>query len=364
MAETLSELMKFAQAWAPATLIAGMLMLLLGGHWLVEGSVQLARKLGIAPVLIGLTIVAFGTSAPELFFNLAAATGEGPALSFGNVIGSNIANLGLVIGIACFFVPIVIDRDIVRRDLPLLVGSTILLVILGWLPATRLAADEDAGIGVGMGMGFQRLDGLAFLAMFAVVLGLWYRAASRGGGTALGIEELEAVRAEVAVAGPPDPTRSYAAAITLIVIGLLGLVVGGKAAEIGAIGVARSLGIAEEVISLTIVAFATSLPEVVTMIIACRRGEADLAVGNVVGSNLFNVLFVLGTTSLVADVPIPRDGGSWDVAVMAGLTIGFVIFATTNGRRLLRWQSALMLVSYVAFIAWTAWTTIQSARGE
>lgn len=323
----LDAFLSFAERVAPLSFLVGVGLLLGCGHWLVEGAVSIARRLGMSTLLIGLTIVACGTSAPELFFNVAAALSGSGDLSFGNVVGSNIANLGLVLGVAAFVAPLAVHRSVLRRDLPMLIVASVMLCGLAWLPASR---PESAA------HGFSRLDGVVFLVGFVLVLGTWAASAMRPGAEVpVDLEEVESTS-----------ERSLVAASALFVAGLAGLVAGGKAAEIGAVGIAEWAGLSPALIGLTIVAVATSLPEVATLVIAVRKGHTDLAVGNVVGSNLFNILFVLGATSLAGDVVLPRHG-AWDLAVMMALTIGLWPLAASNGRQVMRWQCGLLLVAWV-----------------
>ncbi len=329
----LDAFLDLAARLAPLSFIVGVLMLLAGGHWLVEGSVAIARRLGMSTLLIGLTIVACGTSAPELFFNVAAAISGQGDLSFGNVVGSNIANLGLVLGAAAFVAPLAVHRSVLRRDLPILLAASALLPLLAWLPASRPGPDNS---------GFGWIDGIILLACFLGVLGAWIVSALRGGA------EVPVDVSEVDQA----PERSLGVAAGLFAAGLAMLVIGGKGAEIGATGIAEAAGLSPGVIGLTIVAVATSLPEVVTSVVAVRRGHADLAVGNVVGSNLFNILFVLGTTTLFGTVRVP-EGGWTDLTVMLVLTALLVPFAATNGRQVLRWQGAVLLTGWAAAMAWS-----------
>ncbi|MHC4810131.1 MAG: calcium/sodium antiporter [Planctomycetota bacterium] len=329
----LDAFLDLAARLAPLSFLVGVVMLLAGGHWLVEGSVAIARRLGMSTLLIGLTIVACGTSAPELFFNVAAAISGQGDLSFGNVVGSNIANLGLVLGAAAFVAPLAVHRSVLRRDLPILLVASALLPLLAWLPASRPGPNDS---------GFGWIDGIILLACFIGVLGAWIISAIRGGAEVpVDVSEVD-----------QTPERPLGVASLLFAAGLATLIVGGKGAEIGATGIARAAGLSPGVIGLTIVAVATSLPEVVTSVVAVRRGHADLAVGNVVGSNLFNILFVLGTTTLFGTVQVPA-GGWTDLTVMLVLTGLLVPFAATNGRQVLRWQGAVLLTGWAAAMAWS-----------
>lgn len=328
----LQSAIELAERMPPLTFLAGVVCLLLGGHWLVEGSVSIARRLGMSTLLIGLTIVACGTSAPELFFNVSAALSGSGDLSFGNVVGSNIANIGLVLGVAAFLTPLAVHGSVIRRDLPLLLVASVAMLVLALLGFTRIATEDGSGAA-----GYTRIDGLIMFAGFLGVIALWAWSAIRG-------------RAEVPVDVDEAAPRPIAMAASLFFLGLTGLVAGGRLAEIGAVGIAESLNLSPALIGLTIVAIATSLPEVVTAVIAARKGHADLAVGNVVGSNLFNILFVLGATATVGDVPLPGGRGWIDLGVMLGMTVLLIAFAMSNGRQVLRWQSFTLLAAWLAFM--------------
>ncbi len=327
----------------PITLIAGIVLLLLGGNWLVDGSVSIARRIGWSTLLIGLTIVAFGTSSPELAFNLTAAINGNGGLSFGNVVGSNIANIALVLGLAALVSPLVVHGQVVKKELPLLIIVSCLMVLLAWLPATRIQGDEGAAAG------FTRIDGLMMLGGFAIFTWLWYRMGKQDRSDPMTAEAEQEAREE----GP----ASLGVAILLFVLGLVLLVVGGKLTEMGAVGIAEWWGFSQSLIGLTVVAVATSLPEVTTSMIACRKGHADLAVGNVVGSNLFNILLVLGATAAVAPVAVPADveflslgRGWWDLFVMLGLTLVLLPIAMTNQRRIMKMEGVFFLVCYFGYM--------------
>ena len=321
-------------------LAAGMLLLLGGGHWLVEGAAAVARRVGLSTVFVGLTIVAFGTSAPELFFNVIAAASGSAGLSFGNVVGSNIANIALVLGLAALIRPLVVHSRVVRIELPQLIVVSTALVLLAWLPPTRVPVEDGSPLA-----GFTRGDGIALLVGFLIFATLCVKAGMH-------IEE-DPLGAEVEAETAALPDRPLFLAILMIVGGLAALTLGGKVAETGAIGVAIDFGVPPEVVGLTIVAFATSLPEVITSIIAVRRGHTDLAVGNVVGSNLFNILLVLGATTTIADVPLPATWGWWDLGIMLAVTLLLVPMVALSGRRLARWHGLFLLACYATYIAFT-----------
>jgi cation:H+ antiporter len=322
------------------TLITGMGLLLLGGKWLVDGSVTIARRLGMSTLLIGLTIVAFGTSAPELAFNLTAALKGNGDLSFGNVVGSNIANIGLVLGLSACLAPLMVNSRVLRVELPLLIGISVMMVALGLLSMRTLATPLQHPYA------YDRLDGSILIGVFVLFLLFWYRMGQKQRKDPLITEAVE-------LAGANESRGNLLLAGILFLLGLGGLVIGGNLAERGAVTVATLLGLSEAVIGLTIVAIATSLPELVTSIIACRKGHADLAVGNVVGSNLFNILLVLGLTGTIATVDVPTPWGFYDLGAMLIITMVLLPIAASNQRRIVRTEGAILLACYIAYMAFT-----------
>ncbi len=316
-------------------LALGLGLLLGGGHALVTGASALARRLGVSPLLIGLTVVAFGTSAPELAVSLDAALAGRGGIAFGNVFGSNLANIGLILGIGALVRPLVIGSGILVREIPLMLLATVAAVVLALDPWLR---DAPAV--------FDRADGVMLLLLFALFL---YMAV---GDVLRGRADDALVRAAGAPPLLPIPKGERVGRnVVLIVAGLAGLFFGGDLTVDSATSIARALGVTEAVIGLTIVAVGTSLPELVASVIAASRGETDLAVGNVVGSNLFNLLFILGTTAAVAPVPVPA-GGVWDLAAVTLITVALLPLAVTHGRRLVRWEGAALLLGWVAYGLW------------
>lgn len=304
-------------------LLVGIALLYFGGESLVRGAVRLARSLGISPLVIGLTIVAFGTSSPELFANLAAVLGGTPELAFGNIVGSNVANVALILGLSAVVAPILVRSVVVRREVPVMLLASFALV--------------PVFLGGVMG----RLEG----AVFVLLLSTYLWRLLRGG-------ERPAVEAEFAVEyGDGRRGRSDATSWVLVVAGL-GLLAGGaQLLVLGATAIARSWGVPELVIGLTVVAVGTSLPELVTSVVAAAKGEPDIALGNVVGSNVFNVLGILGVSALVRPLPLPADGGWRDILVMIGFSV-VLLPMLVSGLRLARFEGALLLLGYVGYLVW------------
>jgi len=311
-----------------ALFVVGLGLLIAGGEALVKGAGRIALSFGISPIVIGLTVVAFGTSAPELAVSVGASFSGAPDLIIGNVVGSNIYNILLIIGLSALIAPLIVGRQLVRREVPLMVAASLGTILLAL----------DGSIG--------RLDGLLLFGSLLVWLGFLLRE-SRG------IERTEAHDAAEVSTARRDRIRSLA----YIVAGLLMLVVGARWLVDGAVSVASALGLSDLVIGLTVVAIGTSLPELATSIIATVRGERDIAVGNIVGSNVFNLLAVLGLSALIAgEVPVAQGALTFDLPVMAAVAVACLpIFFT--GYRIARWEGVLFLgygVGYTVYLLATA----------
>ena len=322
---------------AAILLVAGLALLMLGGHWVVDGSVRIAERLGISTLIIGLTVVAFGTSAPELALNIIAALSGSSKLSFGNVIGSNIANIGLVIGISAVILPLYVTSKVLRREMPLMVLATVLTICLG---ALGLVLPGTGGFA-----GFGWIQGLVLTLCFVFCAILWVR-------QGLGDRKDKLVEEARNLVSQDEPASIWPG-FWLCLLGLLALIIGGKLTETGAVGLAQWWGLSDELIGLTIVAVATSLPEISTSLTALKRNQPDLAVGNVVGSNLFNLLLVLGVTAFAGVVPIPMPFGWWDLGAMLVFTIILVPIAISGPARITRAEGITLLVMYAAYITWS-----------
>ena len=309
--------------------IAGLVFLILGAELLVRGSSRLAASFGVSPLVIGLTVVGFGTSAPELAVCLDAALTGNADIALGNVVGSNIFNVLFILGVSALIAPLWVSQRLVRLDVPLMIGGSLLLV--------GMALDGKVG----------RLEGGLLFAGILTYLGLCIR---------LSRAETDSVKEEYALAyGPRKPASmaQRARLVVLVLVGLVLLVLGARWLVAGAVSLARVLGLSELIIGLTIVAAGTSLPEVATSVTASFRGERDIAVGNVVGSNLFNILAVLGIAALVSPqgVEVSRAALRFDLPVMTAVAVACLpIFFT--GNRISRWEGALFLGYYVAYMAY------------
>ena len=306
-------------------LAIGLVLLLGGGEALVRGSVAVAVRSGLSPLVIGLTLVGFGTSAPELVACIQAALAGAPGIAVGNIVGSNIANILLILGIAAVIMPVVTTKQAFRRDGTVLIGASIVL----------MAAILGGHIG--------RLIGLAFLLLLAAYLGYTYET-ERKTPDARGQVYADEV-SEVAL-----PNLSLTVALLLAVGGIAAVVFGAELLVDAAIVVARDFGISEAVIGLTLVAVGTSLPELATAVVAAFRNHGDVAFGNIVGSNIFNALGITGATALVAPIAVPGEIMRLDVWVMMATAVLLVVFAVT-GWRVSRREGAVCLIAYAGYLA-------------
>jgi cation:H+ antiporter len=315
-------------SWLPYLLLPiGFALLVLGAEWLVAGASAVARRWGISDLVVGLTVVAFGTSAPELVVNLVAAAQGYTEMAIGNILGSNTFNVLLILGVAALIRPLSVTQATVWKEIPL---SLLAAVLVGVMTADRV-------LGAAAADGLSRVDGLVLLAFFGIFLVYMLEAARKGG---------------QAVDLPEDATSGQAAAWTRVVLGLGFLFGGGRAVVTGAVAVAAGLGMSEGLIALTIVSIGTSLPELATSAVAARRGNCDIAVGNVVGSNIFNVFFVLGTSALIRPLPFAPDRRV-DVLVTVAASL-FLFLAAFTGRRhrIDRWEGAVFLVAYASYLGY------------
>ena len=308
-----------------AILIAGFTLLVKGADLFVDGASGIAKKFGISELIIGLTIVAMGTSAPEAAVSIAAATKGNAGISIGNVIGSNIMNIFIILGVVAAIVPLKIERSTVRYEMPFTIIVTVLFVLLG----------RDGQV--------SRVDGAILWAGLLLYTAYLLRQAKQKPAE----ESNVAVTTAETVDAVPAETPSIWKLIAFTVIGLAVILISSDYAVDAAVALAKIFNISDRVIGLTIVALGTSLPELVTSVTAALRGNGDLAVGNVIGSCIFNLLFVLGTSSLIMPIPCAPNFLS-DAYVAVGATILLLIFGYTN-MKIARWEGWLMLACYVAY---------------
>ncbi len=305
--------------------IAGLIFLIVGAEALVRGSSRLAAVLGISPLVIGLTVVAFGTSSPELAVSIKAALSDQASIAVGNIVGSNIFNVLFILGLSALIVPLIVSQQLVRLEVPLLIALSVIVLVF--------SLDEN----------FSRTEGLLLVSGLAMYIGfLMYQSRRESG-------EVKDEYAKEFGSGR-DAGSNWLKNIAMVLSGLALLVLGSRWLVDSAVSFAQYLGISELVIGLTIVSAGTSLPEVVTSLIAAMRGERDIAVGNVVGSNLFNIMGVLGIASIVAPTGMEVSAAviRFDIPVMIAVAFACLPIFFTDGV-ISRQEGALLLGYYVAY---------------
>jgi cation:H+ antiporter len=305
----------------------GLTILVVGADLMVRGASRLAVSFGVSPLVVGLTVVAFGTSAPEMAVSVGSALAGTPDLAIGNVVGSNIANVLLILGISALITPLLVDTQIIRQEIPIMIGASALLVVMGL----------DGNIGM-----IEAATLFGLVIAYTVFLIMQSRRAEKGAQDEF---ESEIPRS--------NWDRHWSVQLALIVVGLVLLVQGADWLVDAAVSVARVFGISDLVIGLTVVAIGTSMPEIATSIVAALRGERDIAVGNVVGSNVFNILAVLGVTGLVSNgsLPVSEAARNFDLWVM--LAVAFACLPIMiSGREIARWEGGLFLAYYATYTAW------------
>jgi cation:H+ antiporter len=308
-------------------ILLGLVLLIWSADRFVDGASAVAQHFSMPPLLVGMLIVGFGTSAPELVVSVFAALDGSPALALGNAWGSNILNTSLILGVAAIILPIAVRSGILRKELPILMGATALTALLVW----------DGGL--------SRWDAWLLLTVFGVLI-VWSIAAARGQGR----DTLAVGMASGLSHSAMAPSR----ALTWLALGLLVLVVSSRLLVWGAVAIAQTLGVSDAVIGLTVVAIGTSLPELASCIAAARKGEDDIALGNVLGSSLFNTLAVVGLAAAIAPMDIETALLTRDLPVMAGLTV--LLFAMGWGfrghGRINRLEGSLLVLAYFTYTAW------------
>ncbi|MFZ5615744.1 MAG: calcium/sodium antiporter [Pseudomonadota bacterium] len=307
------------------SIAGGLGVLTLGAELLIRGSTEIARRAGVSELLIGLTLIGFGTSTPELVACVEAALVGSPGVAVGNVVGSNIVNILFILGMSALIAPFAVDRKSFARD-----GVVVLIATI-------------AMIGVSMTGEFNRPAGWAFLAAIAGYIGYAYFTERRRPDTPKA--ELHATAGAKAAVGP----KSLPLDFIFVCVGLVLLIVGAKFLVTGAINIAGRFGVSETIIGLTIVAIGTSLPELVTSIVAAIRGKSALALGNVVGSNIYNLFGILGVTAAIHPVKAPAEIVAFDNWVMLGATLLMILFVVTKSR-LSRAEGAFMVAAYLAYV--------------
>jgi len=313
-----------------ALLVFGFVLLIKGADWFVESASKIADKLGIPQLIIGLTIVAFGTSAPEAAVSITAAIGgESVDIAIGNVLGSNIMNVLLILGLASIICPLAVQKQTRRFEIPFVIFITGLTLVLGYM---------DGNIG--------RVDGIILFALMLCFLGYLLISAKKGTAS---VEEGEGA----------DENDKMGLLVLLVLIGGALIVVGSNVTVTSAVVLARTFGMSERLVGLTIIAFGTSLPELITSCMAAAKKKADIAVGNIVGSNIFNLLFVMAITAIITPLPY---GVTFGGAITSGFLIDNIaaIFAVVlllicvinKNKKLMRWGGLLMLISYAGYFVY------------
>ncbi len=301
-------------------LIGGLVLLFMGAEGLVRGSTNLAIKIGITPLVVGLTVVAFGTSTPELVVSLKAALLGNSSISLGNIIGSNIANIALILGVAAIIKPLDVHAKVIMREIPIMIGISLLLLFL--------LLDGELGF----------IDGLIFVIGLVVYLIVNIMMALKEKNPAVDSEFKEGLKSKLGIP----------ISIVLMIVGLGLLILGANLFVQSAVAIAKKFNVSDAIIGLTIVAIGTSLPELITSIVAAYKKEADIAIGNVVGSNIFNILGILGITALI--IPISSVGISYvDLGVM--LFTAIILFPLSRtGFSISRFEGALLLLGYFCYV--------------
>ena len=304
--------------------LAGFAILVIAAEAMVRGAVIIAEKLGISPMVIGMTVIAFGTSAPELMVSLQAALSGSTGLAIGNIVGSNIANVWLILGITCLMAPILAKPDALKRDILLLGGGSVLFVVL----CLQGTLDMMAGV-------------ILLVVFIAFLLVSYFREKSDPEVMKEHAEELEELEKGI--------PKSMPLAIAIAIAGILGLAFGADILVTGGSEIARSFGVSEEVIGITLFAFGTSLPELVASVVAAYRGHPDVAIGNVIGSNIFNMMLVGGIVAVVIDIPVPAQVLNFDIWIMLAATV-MLMLILLGKMKLTRGYACVLFALYIAYI--------------
>lgn len=299
----------------------GLAGLVAGAEWLVRGAASIASAAGVRPLVIGLTIVALGTSSPELAVSVLASLQSRGDVAIGNIVGSNIANLGLILGVTALIQPLFLERTVIVREIPIMIAAALIASIMAY----------DGVI--------SRLDGLTLLGCFVAYNALMLRTA----------RELPPISLEAAVPGA-SARPHLLKHLGIMIAGLVVLVVAGRLLVNSAVAFASAMGVSDLVIGMTVVAVGTSLPELATSTLAAWRGHADLAVGNVIGSNILNIFAILGTTSLIRPLGARPEIFNLEIPMMIAFSVGLLVLAY-RGMKLVRWEGAILVAAYGVFLA-------------
>lgn len=304
-------------------LTGGLVLLIFGSNWLVDGASSLARKLNISDIVIGLTVVAFGTSSPELVVNLIASFNGNTDIAIGNILGSNIFNILAILGITALFLPVAVKNNTVWKEIPF---SILAIVIVAFIANDVLIDGYQKNE-------ISRIDGLVLLGFFSIFMAYTFILAKQSGP----LMEVE----EVIMSTPKSGLY--------VIVGLAGLFFGGRFLVMGAVDIARTLGMTESVIGLTVVAAGTSLPELATSITAALKKNSDIAIGNVVGSNIFNLFLILGISAVIRPLPFSVSSNFDIIAVLVASLLMFLFVFIRKGRKIDRLEGAFFLILYLAY---------------
>lgn len=305
------------------SILAGFILLVKGAEYLVEGASALARRLGVPALVIGLTVVAFGTSAPEFFVNVDAAINGSTDIAVGNILGSNFANILIILGIAACFAPMRLQISTIWKEIPFSLLAAVLVFILGC----------DKFFDGSISNELSRTDGIALLGFFIIFLVYSYS-----------LSKNQTQQPE------QSADASLSKTVFSIICGLIALVIGGRFVVTGAVSIATLLGVSQNLIALTIVAVGTSLPELVSSIVAARKGHVDIAIGNVVGSNIFNIFFVLAVSAIITPLPFAGQNITDALAVMFATLLLFGAIFIGKRHILFRFEGVIFLIAYFAYI--------------
>jgi cation:H+ antiporter len=306
-------------------LVAGLWLVVRGAHWLVDGASSLARRLGVSDLAVGLTVVAFGTSLPELTVNIFAAVQNQPEVAIGNVTGSNICNILLILGIASLLSPPQVRRSTTWKEIPFSLLAQVLLAVMVLDKILDGAATNT----------LSRTDGLSLLALFAVFMAY-----------------IAGMARDLLPPEQPDEHRisTLGRSVAYVLLGIGVLIIGGKLTVDGALKLAEAMGLSKSFIAVTLVAIGTSIPELATSVVAAYKKNADIAVGNVIGSNIFNIFLILGISSVIRPIPVPSDlyMSIYTGIFATGLLLFFLL--TDKQHRISRWKGAVLLGLYVVYL--------------
>jgi cation:H+ antiporter len=308
-------------------LIIGLVLIILGANGLTDGAASVAKRLKISSLVIGLTIVGFGTSTPELSVSISSALKGSADIAIGNIVGSNIFNTLFIVGCTAMVAPIVITRNTIRREIPLTILASVVLLIC----ANDMFLDHAPANVI------SSTDGLILLCFFAIFMGYSIAIAKNG------VDEAEEDNIKI---------LPWWKSITFILLGLAALIFGGQVFVNGAIGIARSFGISEAVIGVTIVAVGTSLPELATSVVAAMKKNPEIAIGNVIGSNLFNIFFILGCSATITPL-FPKGISNFDLAWLVVSSVLLWFFGLFFGKRIImRFEGSILILAWLAYTVW------------